>query len=477
MTSDSTLDRDGDDAVDVDPALRRDLDAVAGYPVFAAYNANVDAIVRVDDDLAAALDAPTDDGDLERLTTTADLAAALRGTMTAGHGNELPMSDDLAAELLDVVEPDEQGLGGQAGLMANVLSVVGAAPVFYTYMLSERQRATFQHPESIRYPTNDGGSLALVPLTEAPVAEATKVNFIFEFTEGTEFHGATATDDTRLIAAMRPERFNLDVGELDDVIDQVGEVAGCALLSGYHSLKREYEDGTGFEPHVADGVETLRRLRHDHEVPVQVEYGVTHYDELRRLIREEIVPEADLVGLDDRELSMLVSDLGLADDVPETGEPAVDAYERLRAVLGELDVDGVRLHATDFFLTATDDYLEPAAIRRGFEFAAVVAAAKASGGRVASPADVAEGLGYPPADDGVAAVDALADHVDAETTSEGSLATGDVVAVPNRVVPNPKGTVGIGDAVAAASFALENALVDGAEPEVGAGATSTSTAE
>jgi ADP-dependent phosphofructokinase/glucokinase len=57
-------------------------------------------------------------------------------------------------------------------------------------------------------------------------------------------------------------------------------------------------------------------------------------------------------------------------------------------------------------------------------------------------------------------VAALADAVGAEPTDAGSLATDEVVAVPNRVVPNPQGTVGIGDAVAASCFALENALVD-----------------
>jgi ADP-dependent phosphofructokinase/glucokinase len=446
--------------VDIEHDIERDLDVLADYPVFAAYNANVDAIVRVDDELAAALGEPVDDDSPEKLHTTGELVTALRRTMTAGHGNELPMSDELAATLLEVVEPDEQGLGGQAGLMSNVLSVLGAAPVFYTYMLSDRQRATFQRPDRIRYPVNDDGALALVPLTDAPVADQTKVNFIFEFTEGTEFHGVTATDDTRLIAAMRPERFNLEIGDLEAVVDRLGEAVGCALLSGYHSLKRRYEDGTGFEEHVASGKRTLRRLREGHDMRVQVEYGVTHYEELRRLIREEIVPEADLVGLDGRELSMLVSDLGLGDALPETGRPAVDDYEALAAVLDELDVDGVRLHATDYFLTATDDYLDPEAGRRGFEFAAVVAAAKASGGRVRTPEDVQGGLAYPPSDDGVAAVAELADHVGAETTAAGSLATDAVVAVPNRVVPNPQGTVGIGDAVAAASFALENALVD-----------------
>jgi ADP-dependent phosphofructokinase/glucokinase len=451
--------------------IDRDLRVLEDYPMFVAYNANVDAIVRVDEDLERALDPPATDDSHERLDSIAELSAVLAETMESGHGNEYPMSDELAAQLLEVIEPDQQGLGGQAGLMSNALSILGAEPVFWTYMLSDRQRATFDRPEWVRYPVKDGDDVALVPLTEAPVADQTKVNFIFEFNEGTRFHGATATDDTRLIAAMRPERFNLDIGDLDEVVDRLGERVECASLSGYHSLKRAYEDGSGFEEGIQRGKRTLRRLRADHDITVQMEYGVTHYDELRRLIREEIVPLTDLVGTDGRELDVLVEDLDVTPETsattggPEPADvsPAVARYHELSGVLEELDVSAVRLHATDYFITVFDDYLPPAAVRRGFEFAAVVAAAKASQSRLREADRVRAGLEFPPSEDGLAAVAALADEVGAEPDESGSLTTDHVVAVPNRVVPNPQGTVGIGDVVAASCFAVENALVDAGE--------------
>jgi ADP-dependent phosphofructokinase/glucokinase len=126
-------------------------------------------------------------------------------------------------------------------------------------------------------------------------------------------------------------------------------------------------------------------------------------------------------------------------------------------------VPAVRLHATDYFITVFDDYLPPAAVRRGFEFAAVVAAAKASQGRIREADRVRAGLEFPPSEDGVAAVADLGDELGVEPDESGSLTTETVVAVPNRVVPNPQGTVGIGDVVAASCFAVENALVDAGE--------------
>jgi ADP-dependent phosphofructokinase/glucokinase len=445
--------------VDADHDVERDLSALEEYPVLCAYNANVDAIVRVDDALADVLGPPAGDGTPARLDSLGELSTALARTMESGHGDERPMSDDLAATLLERVEPDEQGLGGQAGLMSNVLSVLGAAPVIWTYMPSARQKATFQRPEAVRFPVREGDDVRLVPLTEAPESDSTKVNFIFEFREGTEFHGARAAASTRFIAAMRPERFDLDLGDLDGVVDRLAERVNGALLSGYHSLRRTDEDGTAFAEGIERGRRTLRRLTAASDVEVQVEYGVTHYDDLRRLIRERIVPETDVVGLDGRELDLLVEDLGL--DAPAGGSPAVRRYEAMRAVREALPVRAVRLHATDYFLAVMEGYHDPEHVRRGFEFAAVVAAAKAAGGRLSTSDDVRRGLAHPPAADGVDTVADLAAHVGAEPTAAGSLATEGVVAVPNRVVPDPRGTVGIGDVVAASSFALENALADG----------------
>ncbi|MFB6152451.1 MAG: ADP-dependent glucokinase/phosphofructokinase [Haloarculaceae archaeon] len=435
-----------------DTTLRDYRAAVAAEPIFAAYNANIDAIVRVDDDLEAALPPPDDDLP-ERVASPRDLSTAVADTMRAGEGNELSLSAAAGDWLAEHVAPDERRLGGQAAIAADVMASVGADPVLYVYLLDEKQRSVFTTPEAIRYPSVEDGRVVYRPVSEVTNADWTKTNWIFEFSEGTTFHGVEATADTRFIAAMRPERFNLDAGDLEPVVDQVGEDVNGAFLAGYHSLRDEYADGTTAVDRVSHAREFVDRLRERDDIPVQVEYGGSHRTHLREAISEEILPAVDVVGIDSRELGVLAEDLGVGVD----GDGVVDVYRRASAVREALGADAVKLHATEYFLVAMDGYQPPENVRRGLDFASAVAATKATLGTVANPGALRIGAAEDRSEDGRAAVQRLAEHVGADVVDDGVATTG-LAAQPNRVVENPASTVGLGDAVSAASFALTTAL-------------------
>jgi ADP-dependent phosphofructokinase/glucokinase len=452
--------------------LDADLEAIREYPIFLAYNANVDALVRVDADLAETLDPPADPaGEAkapDRLGTKADLATAIARSMKRGEGNEIPMTPSLAAELEDELTPDEQRMGGQAGIMSNLLSVLGASPVVYTYLLSETQRSMFQRPEAVRFPVVEDGQVDLRPVSEVTNADRTKINWVFEFSEGTEFFGVRAAEDTRFIAASRPMEFDLTADDLDPVVDQVGEVVDGAILAGYHNLTPDHVPD-GYDERLLHGREFIRGLRSGGTSSIQVESAVTHDEALRDGIVGRILPEADVFGLDTHELDMFVADLDLdrsaAPDVsaPERPDPSsiLRRYRTLAALREHLGVDCLKLHAMDYHLAVLEagGYRSPATVRRGLEFAAVAAAAKATHGRLTCVEDLETGLTVSPSESGHEAVEALAAAL-GEQSRDGTLAAPTVVACPNRVVEDPTSTVGIGDVVSSSSFALENALGD-----------------
>ncbi len=439
--------------------LQAALDALDGYRVLCAYNANVDGIRRVDADLESFLGPPGDDPD-GRLDSRSELAAAIAETMERGSGDERAMTDAFAADLEASLTADEQRLGGQAGIMADVLSSLDGTPVFYTYLLSERQRAQFTHPDNIRFPVVEGdgeggGELALRRLEDAPPAEKTKLNWIFEFDVGDTFFETTAADASRLIAASRPDEFDLHT-PVDSHAEALGERVDCAILSGFHSVNREYRDGETFETCLDNAASFARRV--GAHTRVQVELGVTHDPAIREQMREVIVPEADVVSLDSRELDQLRDDLDVS--VSEEGDGIVRRYETLEAVRERLDVGALSFHAKSYFLATFDDrYLPPAAVRDGFDVAAYVAAAKAEDGLVTGADDLGAATRFERSPKGIDAVDRLADSLDL-VSEDGVVASPGVVAVPNRVVETPASTVGIGDSVSVASFALANAVAD-----------------
>lgn len=448
--------------------LESDLNALRDLSVFIAYNANVDAIVRVGADLEAFLEPPPEPGERtppSRLSSKRDLATAITRTMATRGGDEIAMTDELAATLESKLEADVQQMGGQAGIMTNLLSALGAAPIMYTYLLSERQQSMFDHPDAVRYPTVEDGEVQFVPLPDVVNTERTKINWVFEFGVDDECFGVRAVEDSRFIAASRPPEFDLITGELDEVVDQIGAVVDGALLSGYHNLTPE-NVAEGYEETQRHARDVIRRLRAGGDVDVHVEYAVTHDAALRESIYEWILPEANVVGMDTNELQLLTEDAGLGDaeDAPSEETPfevseILTHYQLLSALQAKLGVDCLRLHAMEYHLSVMDDYHPPEAVRRGLEFAAINAATKADRGQITSPEDLETGLSYGPSADGREAIALLADHVDA-STEEGVLCTPTVVACPNRVVADPGGTVGIGDIVSSSSFALELALAN-----------------
>ena len=439
------------------------LDSLSGYPVFLAHNSNVDAMASVDDDLADALGAPADDPAAGSIDSPGELSRLIAESMEQGEGNLVAMTDEFGTWLEDNLEADETRLGGQAGIMADLLSVFEADPLLYTYLLTETQRSMFDDPASIRFPVVEDGELEIAPASEVTNADATKINWIFEFEEADEFHGAKAAADTRFIAAARPERVNLDTG-LTPYADELASEVDCALLSGLHSLKTEYADGTTYEDRIEDGREFIRALKADGDLPVQVEYGVTHKEGLRKAIAKRILPEVDAVGMDSRELDLVLGDLGLDD--PTEGDGIVDTYNQLARVRDAVGLDCVKVHRTHYFMAVTsEDYLAPDAIRRGWDFASIVVAAKATSGTVTEAEDLADGLDVDYSDTGLDAVDELAEHLDAPVEDD-AVATDEVVLHPNRVVDDPDSTVGLGDAVSVSNFALEQALADQPEQSI-----------
>jgi len=437
-------------------SLSAHLDALRDHRVYLAHNANVDAITSASA-VAPSLAAPAERPRSGSVDSPAVLARGIADAMERGDGDLVAITDEFGEWLEATVEPEAERLGGQAGLMADLLSVVGADPILYTYLLTETQRSMFTDPGAIEFPVVREGNLELVPLSDVTNAEQTKINWIFEFEEGEPFHGVTATADSRFIAAARPERVDLETG-LGDVVTDLADRIDCALLSGYHSMKRAYADGSTYEDCIERGRAFVRQLRADADLPVQVEYGVTHKDGLRRAMAERILPEVDAVGLDSRELGLLLDDLDVTDG-PE-GDDVVSTYRQLECVRRELGVDCVKAHRTHYFLAATSgEYCSPGAIRRGWDVASVVAAAKATEGTIRDVTDLEVGLDVEYSEAGRAAVEALAEHLDAEVEHD-ALATEDVVAHPNRVVDDPQGTVGLGDSVSVANFAVEQALAE-----------------
>lgn len=434
--------------------LKRYRSAIAANELFMAYTANVDAIVHVDDEVEEALGPPNGES-TDRLDSPGELATAIADAMSAGVGATTPLTEEFSDWLHDTIEPDERRLGGQAGISADVTASIGADPILYTYLLSREQRDAFTTPNAIRYPVVQDEEVDYRPLSSVVNADQTKINWIFEFSSGESHFGVEAASDSRFIATARPERFNLETGPLDTAVDQVAKDVDGAILAGFHSLKNNYADGTTALDKIPSGRRFIERIHEGSDIPIQVEYAVAQQEEVREAIAEQILSRVDALGVDTPELHLLADDF----DVPGSSGDIIDMYERGTGVRDALGVDCLKIHAKEFFIAIMDEYRAPEHVKAGFDFATMVAATKASLGTIESPGDLRIGAQCDRPAKGLEAVERLARHVDEPIVDDG-IKTDSLVVQPNRVVPNPVSTVGIGDAVSATSFLLETALAN-----------------
>lgn len=131
---------------DAQTRLESDIATLRDCPLFVAYNANVDALVRVDERLEATLDPPDEPpGEADppdRLRSKRDLATAITHTMATGEGDEIAMTGELTTQLESDLVADSRQLGGQAGIMTNLLTALGAAPIIY----KRSRQSTTGHP-------------------------------------------------------------------------------------------------------------------------------------------------------------------------------------------------------------------------------------------------------------------------------------------------------------------------------------------
>ena len=413
---------------------------------FLAYNTDIDAVVRVSKRLEKFFS-----NDYRKaknlqpnlISNKADLLAGILRCMESGIGDELEFSDyRFGYRLIKELGADELRMGGQAGIMSNLLATFGSEVIIFTKPLSREQALLFR--EGVLVPS-PGNGLKLLPPEEAAHDRIRKVNWIFEFKRGDKLFDVTATGTTRFIVASRPPVNPLDHSEIEEYLPEIAERIDFAILSGYHDLKERYEDGTSWRKWLKKGKKLIKVMKETNpEILIQIEMGTTHKRVINRGILKEIVPLADSLSMDLHELSIVSGELGFEE--PDRRKPE-EVYRAMKEVQDKTGVPCLKLHTPHYFLTLSNNYLDRRILRKALLFARDVVSTKAIKGEIKSFKDLEISKRIRPSWRGYRVVKAL------QKISEGIY-----IIVPNKYVKKPKSTVGLGDAVSSSTFAVENIL-------------------
>ncbi len=345
--------------------FRRRLPRSAGVAV--AFNTNIDGIINLNDERLRALlvshpeladqaflrrDSPPG-----RIDNPADFLAGLMHFIGRGAGGEYMIYDQAAYEWIVTNLPiDAYRMGGNAGIMANALSALGARFVIpHAVQLPERQARLFLDRGNILLPVMRGGKVTFRRPSEASREDRELVHLIVEFRQGTGFewrgHRFVSPRNNRFIA--NADDYNgkivIDPAFVKGVDERISDIDKL-ILTGLHMLKRSYPDGTTYLDRLEEALGLVRRWRGKNPA-IRVHFELADVQDA--VIRRDIISRAcdvsDSIGMNEDELQAVLANHGAR---PEDPVRMVDGMFRFASSQG---VKKVLVHSKDFVVSVLKD--------------------------------------------------------------------------------------------------------------------------
>jgi ADP-dependent phosphofructokinase/glucokinase len=436
--------------------------------IICAYTVNVDAVCNVQGEEVSGLIPPSLASNMkielkESIGSREDLLSCLLFCMQQGSGAEILIQSQVVAQQIEESFSWQFRLGGNAGIMANVLAALGAKPVLNAPALGPRLASMLHagvcvpvsglrkpgHAAGEKKRTQERGNERNHEIERD--AEPEMVHFVFQFKKGDEVATGqsriTAPSDNRFIATYDLVNTSLVSSKHFDscCLENIRDFDG-ALLSGFHLAP--------FKKYQKIFPEKIAQIKSwkdkNPEIFIHAEMGSFQSPQIMSSLLG-LLPQipVDSLGLNEDELAAAEGSM------PGRWQETMRAAKLLREHLG---IFRVAVHTRDYILsimmkgkiTAVE---ELSALQQGTDAAAALAATGSINGE--PPEEVnSVGLG-----------------ANEEFCSEGATAVGRgaflqsddkiISLMPSLLARKPKFTVGLGDTATAAVFFQELRAIKG----------------
>lgn len=450
---------------------------------FAAFNTNIDAVVhlngpQLEQILKAAEDdlwqsAPWKGAKLpSSVRTKADFATVLYTQLQAGKSCHIVVEGPVLDWINSCFPQATESMGGQAGIIANQMAALGAEADVYTPLLSTRQARLF-HPAVQAPVIADDGSVSLLPVMAAANPNAAvKVNWIFEYAKGETFtfgdEKVVTPRANRVIMATRPKESVMAFApEYQEHLVAMGERWQVAFMAGYHYVTQTGTGDFDFASYMDYTCQTLHKLTmRNPRLRLHYEYVPMKSKQLEAPVLRGISSHIHSLGINENEIRRALYLLGqesLAETI-EAAEHAYSLYLGARSLLRTLGLQRLHVHNLGYYVVVLrrpyplnlDDVVSASL------YASAVNAMKAQHGGYPTSEQAQEAGTYPLSEIGFAQLDRFTAKIGKENmVAEGLWEFDDhyVLVIPAHVVSRPLSTVGMGDTISSASFAMEASLL------------------
>jgi len=429
--------------------------------VLLAYNTNIDAIRYLDPkDLEERVEKAGKEGVFryskelpKKITSVRHLLGGILWSIRRGKAAELYVESCPVRFYMKQWGWDELRMGGQVGIMANLLGGVYNVPVIAHVPQLSRLQAELFKDGPIYVPKVEGEKLSLVHPRGFQADEENLIHYIYEFPRGFRVFDFEAPRENRFIGSADDYNPNVYIRpEFKETFEEIAGKVELAIISGLQALTEE---------NYREPMETIRghlEVLNEKGIPAHLEFAFTPDEKVRGEILK-LLPHFWSVGLNEVELASIMEVLGekaIAEKL--LAHDPVDPIAVTEAMLKLAEKTGVRrihFHTYGYYLALTEYKGE--FVRDALLFAALAAAAKAKLGDVRSIDDVVKAMDVP--------VNERAKPVEETLAREYGMREGiaevngyQLAFIPTKIVAKPKSTVGIGDTISSSAFVGEFAL-------------------
>lgn len=429
-----------------------------------AFNTNIDAVLKIDggkiEKLVKELNlslSELENNKETKLNFGTDVVRGIFKCFCRGIAEEWIAADKKVYDWMsENLGYDRLQMGGQGGIVANVLAVAGVQKVYaHTNSLPKLQAEQFLELDNLLSFDENG--------KEAPAYKIDRnkdiplIHWIIEFDKGDSLtvdgKKFVCPKSNRFIATYDPLNLRLEMDR--NFVKFVGkEKLDYMVLSGFHALT-ERNNGVKLSEEALPVIKAWK----NNGTLVHLEIASTQDIAVRRSIIKNIAPIVDSIGINEREaidILEVIDEQKLAEEC-EKDTHSVCLFKALSKIKRALKTPRIQLHMFGLYITLQDKgfAISPEANLRGMMAAATVAAGKAGTGSVNEPKNLLWAQGREVSDVGLKELEDLAAFIGDEKLTETGLAsydTYDVIAVPTILIEKPVTLVGMGDTISSLSL-------------------------
>jgi ADP-dependent phosphofructokinase/glucokinase len=444
--------------------------------VASVFNVNIDAVLKVKPEMLLRwmsllnLDAKRllAAGD-KKIMKPADILRGFVACFSKGIAQEwMVFNAETFLWMRDHLGQDRNQMGGQGGIIANVMAVCGVQNTYvHCASLPAGQSALFLDQPNL-LSTDPQGKLSRAAAINRS-GDLPLIHWILEFDKGDQLtlDGTTATcpKSNRFIATYDPLNFKLHLDEsFSRALREGFHPLDYILLSGYQVLSEPMQGGGSGIERIGQSWKEIEAWKGAHPgCKVHLEFASTQDAAIRKAVAEKLAPRADSLGCNEQEEIDLLAVMGEEDLSRECARSmdSVSLFKGLLKLFQKLKPGRAQLHMFGLYVTlAREDWGQSdSQIRDGMVFAATLAAAKAGTGSLEKEENLLWARGRQVADHSLKELGALSAYLEKtyglqyfESSGIGRAAGFRIIAVPTILIEKPVTLIGMGDTISSLSL-------------------------